>query len=172
MRKPIPWPQLFVEAGLVVLSLLLALALNSWREGERHEELAEQALRNIEAEILANQATLEEAQGYHAMLLDRLAEDAGQGMPLKPAIIRNNAWETAQATEAVTYLDYDLAALVSEIHELQEIYQQIGQAAMQALYFGISSGRPGNPTIRPIAVDLHDIEQRLLDKYTNLLNKI
>lgn len=170
--KRIHWSVLFVEAVLVILSVLLALTLNGWRQNEFHEDLAAQALRNIEDQIRTNKTAVEEALAYHEMLLDDLPEDRGRAVPLKPALIQNNAWETAQATQAVTYIDYDLAALASEVHELQEQYQHTVQAATQSLYLGVTPGRSGDSSTLPMLLDLRSLERLLLERYENLLSEI
>lgn len=163
--KRIPWAQLFTEAVLVVLSVLLALALNSWRQGEINEDLAAQALHNIENEIRANKAQVEEALSYHEMLIDTLqSKNAPSGIALKSAFIQNNAWETAQATQAITYLNYNLASHASQIHELQEMYKQNIHNATQALYIGSNSGRQ-----LAMVYDLRYLEQRLLKSYEEFL---
>lgn len=79
--KRIHWPELVVEAVLVILSVLLALTLNGWRQNEFHEDLAAQALRNIEDQIRTNKTEVEGALAYHEALLDDLPEDRGRAMP-------------------------------------------------------------------------------------------
>lgn len=169
--KRIPWTQLFIEAVLVVLSVLLALALNSWRQSEINEDLATQSLRNFESEIRTNKAEVEEALSYHEMLIDTLQSGKpAQGIALKTAFIRDNAWETAQATQAVTYLNYDIVYQVSEVHDLQETYKRITYGVVQTLYMTTNTGR-GQAQLAML-YDLRDLEQLLLQSYEKLLAMI
>lgn len=172
MIKKIPWPQLFVEAVLVVLSVLLALALNNWRQSEMNEDLAQRALHNIVDEVRANTIKIEETLAYHKKVLAILETNPDQVAPMRPAFIQNNAWETAQATRAVMYIDYDIAAQVSEIHELQEKYQHITQAIIQTLYLEMNNISSGSLSKEPMLQDMLYIEQLLLNKYENLIYKI
>lgn len=166
--KRIPWAQLFVEAVLVVLSVLLALALNNWREDRIHKNLAEQALRSINNEIRANKIEVEETLSHHKMLIDTLQGDnPARGIALKLALIEDNAWETAQATQAVIYLDYDIVQQVSKIHELQEMYQRITNSVAESLYMNSNTDRKQARLL--ILYDLQALEQLILQAYDNFL---
>lgn len=166
--KHIPWPQLFVEAVLVVLSVLLALALNSWRQNEIQDDIAAQALHNIIDEVKANKVKIEEALLHHRALIDTMKNQAmPPGIPLKPALIEDNAWETAQATQAIIHLDFNIASKVSEIHELQSLYKQIVQGVIQVLYMGPNPGMDRSRLL--MLFDLQGVEQLLLQSYKDFL---
>jgi type II secretory pathway pseudopilin PulG len=49
-------PELLLESGMIVLSVLLALAANSWADSRRQDQLAEQARRAFVLELRANRA--------------------------------------------------------------------------------------------------------------------
>lgn len=173
----IPWPQLVLEAFLVVLSVLLALALKSWYDSRSHEALAEQALYTIQREIEANRTEVEEALSYHRVLLDSLAANPDQGVALRPAFIRNIAWETAQATGAVAYLEYPVTSIVAEISEMQERYQQLVHITVQILYTTNVMPQAREEERQrsgyyPIIRDLSGIEKRLLERYEQALERI
>ena len=55
LRK-IPWTQFLVESFVVVLSVLLALALNTRHQDSINRELAQKAIFNLKREILHNKA--------------------------------------------------------------------------------------------------------------------
>jgi len=164
----IPWAQLVIEAVLVILSVVLALALNSWRENTVNDDLAKQAVRNIRTEVEANWERVKERIQYHKALRDSLQENPEMGVALKPAFIQNDAWETAQAMQAAAHIDFEVAAQASKIHGLQEMYRgQFVQSAMFAMY----QGNEGTST-SGMVLDLLSIEQILLEQYKKLIELI
>lgn len=78
----------------------------------------------------------------HKALIDTLQnEKPAQGIALKSAFIQDNAWETAQETQAITYLIYNSVHTASEIYDLQETYKRITYGVIQTLYMGTEIGR-------------------------------
>lgn len=167
----IPWLQLGIEALLVVLSVLLALALNSWRQSANNEDLAQQAVRTIQAEVMANREEVRERLAYHESLLDSLKSRPQQGIALRAAFVQNDAWDTAQATQASAHLDFDVAAQASRIHGLQTAYVDVFlTSAVMTIYQGENPGRQS--ASRAIVQDMIGIERQLLDEYDTLLDRI
>ncbi|MEJ2218763.1 MAG: hypothetical protein P8099_19425, partial [Gemmatimonadota bacterium] len=127
-RERLPWAELLIEAALVVLSVLLALGLNSWRQHRTDQALADQAVRNLAREIRQNRAEVEKALPYHKTLLDTLGSaHPPLGIAARPAYVQNNAWQVAQSTGAVPYMDFPLVAAASAIQETQRQYQSTVQ---------------------------------------------
>lgn len=170
--KGIPWLQLLVEAALVVMSVMFALALDSWRQSQVNDQLARQALQSIRGEVESNQQQVEQALSYHEALLDSLREEPGRGISLRAAFILNNAWETAQATGAAAHIDYATASVVSEMYSMQEQYQQLSQATLQAIYMGNVMGTEGRAGFTPIIHDFISFEMLLLRLYERVLQRI
>lgn len=157
----IPWLQIALETAFVIAGVLLALAVDEWRQGRRDQELVALALRNIHAEMEENRATVQEALSYHRDLIARLQKDPENtgGTPYRPAIIRNNAWEAAQSSQAAAKMDFGVIAAVSGMEELQDHYQKLVQGVMPQVY---GSGS----TVRlPILLDLLSFEKMLLEVY-------
>jgi len=174
--KQVPWAQLLVQAVLVVFSVLLALAMQSCREAQLNKELAQQALRNFASEIRVNQKEVEEALAYNRTLVDRLRQNPASGITWKPALIRDSAWETAQASGAAHYLDFSVISIVVEIHEIHEQYKRFTTINVQIIYEanmrGASlEGRTSSPFLNSV-YDLMLREQWLLEKYKEALERI
>lgn len=128
-------PRLLFESALIVLSVLLGLALNSWQERRREHDLAEQAITNFRREISANLAVLEKSEPRHRVLMQRLDSAARATHPGESAFtafatvihdggvatepLRDAAWETAVSTGALRLLDYDRASALSEVYLIQ-----------------------------------------------------
>ena len=177
MLKRLPWTRLLVEAALVVLSVLLALAVNSWRQNAINEDLAEQALRSIQEEIEFNQERVQRALDYHVPLLDSLRQNPDRGIALGQAFIQNNAWETAQATGAAAYIDYPVAAAVARVHSMQNQYETLSRTTLQVIYMGNVFMQPEAAPDRgrrfyPILQDFVSYERRLMQLYSEALEEI
>src|SRR5689334_1760879 len=130
----IPWLKFGLETFFVVLGVLLALALDEWRQGRRDQEVVVLALRNIRNEIQANRPEVQRALDLHRELLGRLKEAPEISVPLQPAMIRNNAWQAAQSSQAAARMDFSSVAALSKMEELQEDYQSLLAGVMPNIY--------------------------------------
>lgn len=176
--KRIPWLQLALEAVLIMLSVLVALGVNEWRQDRKDFALAQQALETLRGEMQVNQAEVEQKLAYHNEVYGRVTEQPEQGgVSLRPAFLRNSAWETVQATGAVAQLDYEVAAAASAIHGMQQKYEQVVAIATELMYSTnlIPSGRtPGElrTAALPMLGDMIGYERTLLEIYGEALNLI
>jgi hypothetical protein len=134
-RSRAPWlARLVVESVLIVLSILLALGVDSWREERHNTRLAEQALASFEAEIRENKAAVEAIIPYHRRLQKEFAALSTAGeirkfedlrkvkdfKGLNPTFVRDTAWRTAVATGSLEHLDYETVQALSYLYTLQE----------------------------------------------------
>ena len=65
-------PQVLIESALIVISILVALGLDEWRQKREDAETAQQALSNFISEVQQNQARVEDAAPFNKGLLDVL----------------------------------------------------------------------------------------------------
>lgn len=124
---------IFLEAFFVVLGVVLAFSVNQCRQNRAEEDRATHALELIQQEIRNNRAMVTDNYEYHSYLMDTLRSYLGPGstnlsirvftkgfvsqdQPLR------NAWETAQATDALKDIDYNRHLQLSELYHLQEKY--------------------------------------------------
>ena len=140
--------RVLVESLLVVGSILLALALDEWNEGQDYQDLATLSLVNFEQEIQQNRLRLEDVTPFHGGLRDVLANlDAGGAAVstttirnilegFQPALLVRTAWETAVATGALGYMDYDVVAGLSRTYNLQEQLTSLSRSGMNDLLMG------------------------------------
>ncbi len=140
--------RVMVESVLVVGSILLALALDEWNEGREYQDLANRSLANFEREIEQNRLRVEDVTLFHAGLRDVLTNMAAGGGEVpattirnimegfQPAILVSTAWETAVATGALGYMDYDVVAGLSLTYNLQERLAVLNQSGLNDLLVG------------------------------------
>jgi hypothetical protein len=140
-----------VEGLFIVFSVALAFWVTQVREERQSHELAGRVLKGLEAEVQANLVTLEpfiDIQQKWLNAMGKLGSDTGRqtGFPVCPTsstacgvffatrpdlgdiktsfpIFRRAAWDTALSTGALRLVDYDLAAGLSEIYQMQELFR-------------------------------------------------
>lgn len=134
-----PWAtwilRIFVESFFIMVSILLALAVDNWRETAQHQRLAQQSLQVFEREMKANLALLDEVSPYHSGLRSVVAQALAnpaqaadmrsivEGLqPTRPLL--NTAWQTALATGALTHIDVQTVAALSLAYSFQERFRQ------------------------------------------------
>ena len=141
---------LLLEAFFVVLGVALAFAVNEWREHRNQTQHASMALETIRSELAVNQEAIEDVLTYHLQLADTLHSltnrNAQSEAPIypdirlftkgyvAPATLRSTAWEAANATDAVTYMDYNDVLLLSGIYAQQHRYEYQAQQSGQLIY--------------------------------------
>lgn len=175
-KHRIGWLELGLEAVLVVVSVLLALGLNSWREGREHDAVARKALQALRAEVVANQKQVEARLAYHRALADSLRADPDYVVALRPAFILTDAWESAEATGAVSYMDYQTASTFGRLYALERLYDQLTGSASEALYTadlmrGRAAGHERNErdVWQPVLADFISVESALTKQYDRTL---
>ncbi|SMO84471.1 hypothetical protein [Fodinibius sediminis] len=163
-----PWKMLLLEGLLVVLSVLLALALNSWREARTHQNLADRALQEVMDEAQINCARIESVQSYHRAVVNGSQKPTG----LKIGFLRNDAWDVAKTTGAASYLDYQLASRIGEISAHQSDHRSIVRAYTEALFTNGLQLEPGQQMHQQgeqgVINELLRIQEKLLTKYQSL----
>ena len=140
--------RVLVESALVVGSILLALGLDEWNEGQDYQDLATLSLVNFEREIQQNRLRLADDIPFHVGLRDVLANMDARGADVptttirnilegfQPALLVSTAWETAVATGALGYMDYEVVSGLSLTYNLQERLVTLNQSGMNDLLVG------------------------------------
>jgi hypothetical protein len=138
-------PRVLFESFLITMSILVALALDEWREDRQDDEMVQQALSNFVSEIQQNQARIDDAVPFNLGLLNVLrnrydAKDIGSiddyvnmVESYAPADLRTTAWETALATGSLAKMDYSLVSNLYFTYSKQNRYQVATRSGMSDL---------------------------------------
>ena len=138
-------PRVLFESALIVLSILVALGLDEWREDRQDEETVQLALSNFSSELQQNQARLEDAapfnKGLRSVLRNRYQEGDIESVDefvnmvesYVPVVLQSTAWETALATGSLAKMEYDLVSALSLTYSLQNRYQLASRSGMDDL---------------------------------------
>ena len=128
-------PQVLIESALIVISILVALGLDEWREKREDAETAKHALSNFVSEVQQNQARVNAGASFNKGLLNVLkGRYAGSGInsvdefvnmveSYSPLVLQSTAWDTALATGSLAKMDYNLVSRLSLTYGLQNRYQ-------------------------------------------------
>ena len=184
------WPtwlaRVLVESFFIMLSILLALAVDNWSESQRHQRLALQSLQVFEREIRQNLAAIEDNIPYHSGLRSVVAQavaDPSQAADmrtivegLKPVLLYNTAWETAVASAALTHVDVEIISRLSRMYSVQERFRLLSLSATQRFPVGIEND-PSAVTrnVRDIYSYLNELvagEEELVGNYRQAIQMI
>jgi hypothetical protein len=138
-------PRVLFESMLIILSILVALGLDEWRDDRQDAENIEQALMNFIGEVQLNRARVDDAapfnQGLRHVLNRRQEVKAIESVATfiniiesyNPVVLQSTAWETAIATGSLAKMDYNLVSALSLTYSLQNRYQQVSRTGMMEL---------------------------------------
>ncbi len=138
-------PQVVIESILIVLSILVALGLDSWRQNRENEEFVRTALSNFAVELRQNKARVEDAApfniglrkvlNHHYAVEDITSVDEFVNMVeiYSPAALQSTAWDTALATGSLAKMEYNLVTALSLTYNLQERYDLTTRSGMSDL---------------------------------------
>lgn len=138
-------PRVLFESALITVSILLALALDEWRDNRQDEETVEIALSNFIKEVRLNRSRVDDAAPFNKGLRDVLrrrdvSTEAVSSMEFielmesyNPVVIQATAWEAALATGSVAKMEYDLVSALSLTYGLQTRYAEATRDGMREL---------------------------------------
>ena len=149
-----------VESFFIMFSILLALAVDSWRESRSHRRLAQQSLQIFENEIRRNLSRLDDVAPYHTGLKSVVQQAQVNGGSileiqsivegLQPTVLLNTAWQTALATGALTHINVETVSALSLTYSIQERFREESRSAMPRVTLS------ANPTRDQIARAIGD----------------
>jgi len=138
-------PQVLFESALIVVSILVALGLDEWRENREAAELVDHSLSNFLIEIQQNQARIDDAapfnQGLRIVMSQHYFDGDVQTVDdfvnmvesFSPAALQSTAWDTALATGSLAKMEYGLVTALSMTYSLQNRYLLATRSGMTEL---------------------------------------
>ena len=139
---------LLFEVVLIAVGVFLALWANNWHEEREHRAKAEAALRNFGGEMEANLQAIQRSREYHETLAHELEQFVRSKEPLslerlnkevhyqgvRPVICEHTAWDLALATQALSYLEPDLAFKISKVYTHQNAFQTLENSFLASAF--------------------------------------
>lgn len=188
--------QFLVHLAMVTLGILIALGLEGVTQHFHHQSLAQQAVSNFDNEIAYNRRTLEEVldnneklnKGLATMLAaepewrqGKLKHIPSLNINPKFTTLRTTSWDTAQATQALSYMKYQQVERYSAVYQTERQFNTLELNA-EEVWFEIAGfrGDPKQFTPDEIRSAIHalnkaysystsidDLGKRLLKEYDN-----
>lgn len=177
--------RVLMEVVLIAVGVFLGLAGDAWREREQKREAARASLRRFRAEIAANRAAVAAVRDYHVTRLAsvtaylnkdhktrNVADVRIEG--LRWVTFEHSAWDIALATQALAYLDGDVAHSLSRVYSVQQFYSELARGMAQSMYL---LSREDNfdgfaQAVYAFFGDLTLLEPQLIAMYDELLPRI
>ena len=139
---------LILEVVLISIGVYLALWANNWHQEREHRGLAHSALRNFADELRANQQAVQRERQYHETLARQLHEFLISNEPpteerlqksvqfkgVRPVTFEHTAWDLALATQALSYLQPDLAFDISKVYTAQSAFQTLENSFLASAF--------------------------------------
>jgi hypothetical protein len=132
-------PEILLEGGSVVLAILLAFAVDEWREERGHRDMARRARDSIVAELRANRSELQGTFGENEKVIAEVQRQIGELRAHKVNSVNTNmhlaqlsaaAFQAAQSTQALQFVDFEWLVAIGRVYELQKTYALVQDAAL------------------------------------------
>lgn len=133
------------ESALIVLSVLLALWANDWRERRSHEAALEVAYHSLLAELSENMELLQrdEYLAHHENLGRRYRAGSNTGdlsvadaifeSGAHPAPLSNSAWLSFVASPVARDLPFDLRMALTRVYREQDMLAAVNRSLLEGL---------------------------------------
>jgi len=178
-----------LEVVLISAGVFLGLMGEQWRERSEQRELAEESLRRFRTEITTNRNAVAGRKDYHATLKqelstffnagprtnERFSQTVHMTSGIGPVFFEQAAWDLALATQALAYIDADLAFSLSRAYTLQQTYADLQRAIAQSAIYGRSWTQDFEGVFQSILNYLGDVsffDPALLKAYDEVLQQI
>jgi hypothetical protein len=181
---------LIFEVALIAVGVFLALLANNWNENREHRARATAALHNFLGETETNRAAVQKERTYHETLARELAAFLHSNEPLTqerltkevhftgvhPIVFEHTAWDLALATQALSYMEPELAFSISKVYTQQNAFQTL-QSSFLASAFTPASMASDNPKGLAIALrtylgDVNSQEPLIISTYDKVIPEI
>ena len=181
---------LLFEVVLIAVGVFLALWANNWHEEQEHRAQARAALRNFAAEMETNRQAMQRNRAYHEAFMRELREFLASKEPasedrlnksvhfegMRPVIFEHTAWDLALATQALSYLDPDLAFDISKVYTKQNAFEKLEDSFLAAAFTPASLSSDnvkGMATAMELyLIDVNQQEPAILQLYDKVIPEV
>lgn len=182
-------PRLLVESVLIVISVLVALGVNDWREGRERQTRASEARNAFIREITANREQIasdqilphhRRLQAVYRKAVDENAVDPGAlfDTGLHPPALRDAAWRAFSGGTIFADFPAERVLLLSDIYHAQSDLERKNAEFLSLLSVPRADRETSSyqrDVARAIWMFLNDLvpaEERLIKNYDEVLAKM
>ena len=181
---------LLFEVALIAVGVFLALWANNWHEDREHRAQAKAALRNFASEMEANRQATQRNRGYHETLARELIQFLRSSESptderfskevhfegVRPVIYEHTAWDLALATQALSYLNPELAFDISKVYTQQNAFQTLENSFLASAFTpaNMSSDNPKGMANAMVLylIDVNQQEPTILQTYDKVIPEV
>ena len=181
---------LLFEVVLIAVGVFLALWANNWHEDREHRAQAKAALRNFVGGMEANRQATQRNRAYHETFARELREFLASKEPasedrlnksvhfegMRPVIFEHTAWDLALATQALSYLDSELAFDISKVYTQQNAFQKLEDSFLAAAFTPASLSSDNVKSMATAMelylIDVNQQEPAILQLYDKVIPEI
>src|SRR5438552_4835310 len=181
---------LLFEVVLIAVGVFLALWANNWHEDREHRAQARAALRNFVGEMEANRQATQGNRPYHETLARELDQFLHSKEPasedrfnkevrfegVRPVIYEHTAWDLALASQALSYLQPDLAFDNAKAYTQQNAFQTLENSFLASAFTpaSMSSDNPkGLATAMLIYLsDVNQLEPAIVSLHEKVIPEV
>lgn len=172
MRKPAWLAEVLVQSVMIVLSILLALWVDEWKQHRAEQQLVDVSLTNFLHEVQQNEARLDDILPYHRAMRSIVKEletaksvntpaefESAIGLDgMRPPFLLTTAWQTALATGALQKMDYETVSALSLTYTLQDRFREESRSGIQSVLqaTNFQTGH-AQPALRSSEIFLNDV---------------
>ena len=169
------------EVAMIVFAVLVALAVEEWRDERQMNDFADRARASVEAELAANLAELEDTgpglirvdSALAAVLEARDVTMLDGGIDVQLPNLSDAAWEVARGSQAAPYFDFDWVLRTARAYEVLEVYSRGSDEVIGAM-----SGMIGRePSLTHVAaiygwlVVVNDVHRQAIERLRSVLEE-
>jgi hypothetical protein len=181
---------LLLDVVPVTVGVFLALWANNWHEDRDHRAKARAALRNFVGEMEANLQATQRYRPYHETLARELIQFLRSKDPpsddrfgrevhfegVRPVIYEHTAWDLALATQALSYLEPDLAFDISKVYTDQNAFQTLENSFLASAFTPASMASDNVKGLTSAMVfylaDVNQLEPAIISRYEKVIPEI
>lgn len=158
-------PQALFESSIILFGIILAFALEEWKDEKKTENLIAHSITNFENEIKQNNSRIKDVMIFHKGIQRHLQKQSSKGKfnsivkfrsimdSMKPIALSNSAWETAVATGALAQMDFELVSALTLTYNTQKRFSENYRATVRTLL------TPSSLTLQNLELTLHATSQ-------------
>ena len=129
------------EAGLIVVGLVGALALNDWHEERQRNERVRDALTSIRIEMQGNVESINHVIAFNENLMTTLTESARTGVPYMNTMVpgmnlSTTAWDAARDAGISSDIPFATLMVLGRAYTAQTSFQREIEFFANQLYTG------------------------------------
>ena len=164
-----PLGKVVLEVLSIVLGVLLALAVSEWQEDRQKREVSELALRNVVAELRANQSILTSIHEINDTTISRAVEGDeladSESLQFIPGVqVRSTAWEALLSAGISNYIEYELVLTLANVYAMQQVYRETGLGLVDA-----SMNMSAMATVQRTEIDQQQLQAQFMSFFQMIL---